>query len=85
MFQEEPLPRSCCCLGATGETGHGLQTGNPFSTPTCSLPLTLPSQAQPLEIDLDVASKLPGPYLHVTSMFPHPWDLSQGYVFCSMG
>lgn len=44
MFQEEPPPRSCCCLGATGETGHGLRTGNPFPHPNRSpLPLTLPA------------------------------------------
>ncbi|EPY88646.1 hepatoma-derived growth factor [Camelus ferus] len=37
-------------------------------------------EAQPLEIDLDEAG-----YLALTTMSPHPCDLSQVHVFCSVG
>lgn len=75
MFQEEPPPRSCCCLGATGETGHGLQTGNPFRPPTPTRfppPLTLPA---PSPAPGDCFQEGAG-HLGPTSVSPHLSALS---------
>ncbi|KFO28736.1 hypothetical protein H920_09677 [Fukomys damarensis] len=65
---------ACCCLGATGEAVHGLQTGTSSLTTDFPPPLVSPTLRQALKTDLAF-----------TSRSLHPYEISQGHVLHSLG